>query len=548
MDSPGLILGTNSTFPARLLVRSGGAKGGIDCQSNNLALGEHGLDVPSTVLREDETTPATLAGTLAGGEFNKIGINGGGVNIEHELLGYIGYIGSFVRAVIILIRFVNVILLILILFIAVGVLVLLVHLRRRRGRRRRGHHFIVHVLGGVDEGATGSNGKLDGKAKIIGGDLATLKSGSSASNLTGEDLGTVALTTGADGLLTKVLDLGGSNLEVLDVFASKYDGGLEIVLVLDGLGEGSLGIAASLLSGTGEVQDRLNGLNTLVKLEGLGISRQSDSNAIEEMITKLSLIGIEGSNEEGLAGVTKGKALTLDKNLALGDNIEKDVGSLLIEEVDIINVEDTTMGLGKKTGRKHGLSSLDGLLEIGRTDETILHNVKRNLDEGCVNDFGLTLTEGNAAVGKVGLGEVIKAKRALGIDVEGRVLKDLDGREELVQSTGHDGLGRALSTGNYHTAHTIVDGRKEQGLLDIVLSNDHGKGKRPTTDIHQLIVLDARSCRVGHHFLGLHHGLGTLGGSIGSDGLFGSNSKLGGSPSGERSTDIAKREGSCLID
>jgi len=285
----------------------------------------------------------------------------------------------------------------------------------------------------------------------------------------------VALATGSDGFLTQVLNLGGRNLEILDVLTSKDDGSLEIILVLDGLGEGSLGIGAALLSGTGtgEVQDRFDGINALVELEGLSIGRQGDSNAIEEMITELSLIGVEGSNEEGLAGVTEGKTLTLDKDLTLGHNVKKDVGSFLIKEVDIIDVEDAAMSLGKKTGRKHSLSGLDGLLEIGRTDETILHNVERDLDEWCGDDLGLTLFEGWTAAGKVGLGEVIKAKLAFGIDVEGRVLEDLNGREELVQGTGHDGLGRTLATGNYHTAHAIVDGRKEQGLLDTILPYNH---------------------------------------------------------------------------
>jgi len=539
VDSPILILGTNSTFPARLLVRSGGTEGGIDRQSYNLALGKHGLDVPPTVLREDETTSATLTGALAGGEFNKIGINGGGVNIEHELLGNFGDIGSFVGAVIILIGLVNIILLFLVLVIAIGVVVLIVHLRWRRGRRRRGHHFIVHVLRSVDKGATGSNGKLDGKTEVVGVDLATLESRGSASDLDGEDLGTVTLAAGADGLLTEVLNLGGSDLEVLDVLASKDDSSLEIVLVLDSLSEGSLGVGTALLTRAGEVENGVDGVNTLAQLEGLRIGRQSDGNTIEEMITKLSLIGIEGGNEEGLARVTEGETLTLDEDLTLGHNVEKDVGSLFVKEVDIIDVEDATMGLGKKTGRKHSLSGLDGLFKIGRTDETILHDVERDLHEGCVDDLGLTLAKRKAAVVKVSLGEIIKAKLAFGIDVEGRVLDDLNGREELVQSTGHNGLGRALATGYYHTTHAIVDGRKEQGLLDAILSDDHGKGERPTADIHQLIVLDARSRRVGHRLLGLHHGLGTLGG-LGGNSLFGCHPKFSGSPASKWSSYIAK--------
>ncbi len=349
----------------------------------------------------------------------------------------------------------------------------------------------------------------------------------------------MTLAAGADGLLTEVLNLGGSNLEVLDVLASKDDGSLEIVLVLDGLSEGSLGIGTALLTGAGEVENGVDGVNTLAQLEGLRIGRQSDGNTIEEMITKLSLIGIEGGNEEGLAGVTEGETLTLDEDLTLGHNVKKDVGSLLVKEVDIIDVEDATMGLGKKTGRKHSLSGLDGLFKIGRTDETILHDVERDLHEGCVDDLGLTLAKGNAAVGKVGLGEIIEAKLAFGIDVEGRVLDDLNGREELVQSTGHNGLGRTLAAGYYHTAHAIVDGRKEQGLLDIILSDNHGKGERPTADIHQLIVLDARSRRVGHHLLGLHHGLGTLGG-LGGNSLFGCHPKFSGSPTSKWSSYIAK--------
>jgi len=191
------------------------------------------------------------------------------------------------------------------------------------------------------------------------------------------------------------------------------------------------------------------------------------------VIAELSLVGIEGGNEERLAGITERKTLTFYDHLAFSHNVEKDIGRFLVKKVDVIDVKNTTVSFGEEAGREDCLAGLEGLLKIGRTDEAILHYVEGHLNKGSGDNLRLTFREGKTAIFKFGLGEVVESELALRIDVERRILDDLDGRKELVEGASHDRLGCTLAAGDDYTPHAVVDGRKEERLLDIVLSDDH---------------------------------------------------------------------------
>mmetsp|Transcript_11968 Transcript_11968/g.31308 ORF Transcript_11968/g.31308 Transcript_11968/m.31308 type:complete len:306 (-) Transcript_11968:1462-2379(-) len=61
LDVHRLGLGRAEALPARALERRGGAHRGVDGEPAHLALGQHRLDVPTAVLREDEVAFARLA-------------------------------------------------------------------------------------------------------------------------------------------------------------------------------------------------------------------------------------------------------------------------------------------------------------------------------------------------------------------------------------------------------------------------------------------------------------------------------------------------------
>jgi len=77
------------------LVRRRCTERGIDSEADDVALGEHGLDVPTAILREDKSTTSTLTGPFPGAEFNEVGIHRRRIDVEHELLGHLGDIGRF---------------------------------------------------------------------------------------------------------------------------------------------------------------------------------------------------------------------------------------------------------------------------------------------------------------------------------------------------------------------------------------------------------------------------------------------------------------------
>mmetsp|Transcript_9985 Transcript_9985/g.20812 ORF Transcript_9985/g.20812 Transcript_9985/m.20812 type:complete len:648 (-) Transcript_9985:538-2481(-) len=410
-----LVFGTNGTLASSLLVRRRGTERGIDCKTDNLSFRKHGLDVSTTILRKDETTASSLSVSLSACECNKFGVDRCGVGIEHEFLRNFRDIGCFLFVLFLLIGF---LLFFLVFVFVVTVFVLLfVHLWRRWWRRRRGHH-IVFVHGSIDKCPTGSNGQFDGQSEILTGDLTAFESSGGTGDLAGENFGTVSLASSSNSFLTKILNLGRSNLQVLDVFAGKDNSGFQIVFVFDRFGKGGFGFCRSLRSRSREFKNTLYSRNTVLGVEGLGIGRKSDSNSIQQVVTKFAFLGVEGSNQKRSARVSQGQTLTFNQNVSVGDNIQQNVGSLFVQEVDIIYVQNTTVSLGQKTRGENRLSGLDRFFQVSTSEQTIFHDVQRHLDERTRNNFGFTFFKRDTAVGHINLEVIIDTTFSIWSNVE----------------------------------------------------------------------------------------------------------------------------------
>mmetsp|Transcript_27674 Transcript_27674/g.49849 ORF Transcript_27674/g.49849 Transcript_27674/m.49849 type:complete len:523 (+) Transcript_27674:240-1808(+) len=319
-DTASLVLGADGAQTTISLVGRGGTKGGIDGESYDLTLGQHGLDVPSAILGEDESASAALAGFLSLGEGDEVRVHGGGVDVEHEFLGYIWYVGRVILFVF-FIGFVLLFFILLFLLFRFRIVVLLIHWWRRWWWWGWRHHLIL-IHGSVDKRSTGSNGKLDSQPQIITINLPPLQRRSGTRHLTSKNLGTMSLTSRTNRLLAQILNLTRRNRDILQKLASKHNGGLKIALVLDRICQGLLGLGRALLSTRAEADDGVNGFDAGGDFHLFGIGGEGDGDTVEEMVAELALIGVEGGDEEGSAGVGHGDALAFHDDLAFGDDIE----------------------------------------------------------------------------------------------------------------------------------------------------------------------------------------------------------------------------------
>mmetsp|Transcript_29216 Transcript_29216/g.57307 ORF Transcript_29216/g.57307 Transcript_29216/m.57307 type:complete len:254 (-) Transcript_29216:1313-2074(-) len=111
---------------------------GVHRQSLDLSFGEHRLDIPPSVLAEDQTTASRLAFLLFVCEVEKFIIHRCALSIEHELLGDLGLL---LLLLLLLILF----LLLLVFVLVVLVCVFLVPLGGGRRGRRLLHLRLIHL-------------------------------------------------------------------------------------------------------------------------------------------------------------------------------------------------------------------------------------------------------------------------------------------------------------------------------------------------------------------------------------------------------------------
>mmetsp|Transcript_3016 Transcript_3016/g.4357 ORF Transcript_3016/g.4357 Transcript_3016/m.4357 type:complete len:212 (-) Transcript_3016:356-991(-) len=209
------------------------------------------------------------------------------------------------------------------------------------------------------------------------------------------------------------------------------------------------------------------------------------------MIAQFRLIRVERGNKQRSARISHTNTLTLNIDETIGNNTQQDIGRLLIQKIDIIHVQDTTMRLGKQTRTEHRLTRLDTLLQISRTNESILHHIERNLYKGGLDDLRLAFFQWYAATLEVRSQKVIHTLETLRIDVEWGSFDHLNGGQQAVYGTRHNTLCGTLTSADHDSAHAVVDGGKEQSLFDGVLSDNHTEWEWSSTGLHQCGSFDA---------------------------------------------------------
>ena len=87
--------------------------------------------------------------------------------------------------------------------------------------------------------------------------------------------------------------------------------------------------------------------NPQLRIPGPG-HLQAETEAIEQLRTQLALFRIHRAHQDEAGGMTIGDALALDAVFAAGGRIQDQVDDVVIEQVDLVDVEQATVGGGEQ--------------------------------------------------------------------------------------------------------------------------------------------------------------------------------------------------------
>ena len=251
-----------------------------------------------------------------------------------------------------------------------------------------------------------------------------------------KQLGPVSLNAAAHGLGDQILNLLTANGDFLEPFSSQNDLGSEGINFVGVGGDQRLGVV-------GKLGGLLHGGDAIVEAQGR-VGGQGNGDAVEQMLPQRPGLGVVGGHQQGLAGVLKAQPLPLDLVAAGGEGGQQQVGDLVIEQVDVIDVEHTPVGGGQQPRLKYALPRLDRAGHIHRAQQAIFGHPEGNLHKGSRNDAGGQgggVDGGGAiaiAITKAIAGLVVPQLGVGGVGVAAGALDHLNGGQQLVQRPRHD--------------------------------------------------------------------------------------------------------------
>ena len=176
------------------------------------------------------------------------------------------------------------------------------------------------------------------------------------------------------------------------------------------------------------------------------VGREGDGEAIQQVVAHRPLLGVVGGDQQAAAGVGEAQPLALDPVVARPHRRKEQVGDLVVEQVEFIDVEHAPVGFGQQARLEHRRPGGQGGGYIHRAHQPVLGDAQRHLHKrgrlhpggqqgGAVGTAGIAPQLGDAPAGGG-----IPVVRAAGIDVEGRggaaQIEAVDRRQQGVEPPG----------------------------------------------------------------------------------------------------------------
>ena len=214
---------------------------------------------------------------------------------------------------------------------------------------------------------------------------------------------------------------------------------------------------------------------------------------VQKLRAQVAFLGIHGADEDEFGGVADGDTLAFHVVASHGGGVEEDIDQMVVEEVNLVDIEDSPVGGGDQAGLETLGAGLDGGLDIQGTDQAVLGGA-----DGKVNDADLMVGGlGHSGLSVTVLAEALAEVRWAAI---GATLDHGNLGKEGGEGADGGGLGGAFFTSDKDAADLRVDGIEQEGPFHGLLPDDGGEGEPGFPlgfRLHQVDLPGNQSCGVG---------------------------------------------------
>ena len=109
---------------------------------------------------------------------------------------------------------------------------------------------------------------------------------------------------------------------------------------------------------------------------------------VEQLRTQLAFLRVHGADQEETRRVADRDAFALDVVDAQGRGVEQQVHQVVMEQVDLVDIQDSAVGRGEQAGRERGRTRGQHTLDVERAGQAVLGSAYRQFGQDDVAEFG----------------------------------------------------------------------------------------------------------------------------------------------------------------
>ena len=213
----------------------------------------------------------------------------------------------------------------------------------------------------------------------------------------------------------------------------------------------------------------------------VGGDLDGETEPVEQLGAQVALLGVHRADEDEACGVRHGDALPLDPGAPHGGCVEQRVDEVVGQEVDLVDVEDASVGPGEEAGVEGHATGGDQPVEVERADEAVLARADGELHEAHRPLHRGARPRGQARVRR------IRAPRVGGerVAAEPAPLDHAHGWQDRCEAAHHRRLRRALLTAHEDTADGRGDDGEAQRQGQVVHADDRREGIAHRVVVHR---------------------------------------------------------------
>ena len=182
--------------------------------------------------------------------------------------------------------------------------------------------------------------------------------------------------------------------------------------------------------------------------------------AIQQLGPQIPLLRVHGAHQDEAGRMAVGDPLPLHGVDPHGGGVQQHVHNVILQQVDLVHVEDISIGLGQQAGLKGADALLQRPLQIQGAHHPVLG--------GAYGELHHSAAVGNGAAGRAGPA-LVAQRLTIHPAVEGAPLRHLHLVHQLCQTAHRRGLGRSFLPLDQHAAQAGLHQVEQQRGFQLFL-------------------------------------------------------------------------------